>query len=170
MGTLYAKLGWLLELGTFATFIFWGVCRQFLFVKKPITWRLWAEVIGVQFRDTPMRKSSFDLKFLFRDDGKPMEFTQIDKRDQKKIFELLEKIPDVKDKIRDADEVRRGFNKPQATQDRAFRRVGASAQATVMEDEDDDFNDDDSDASADGDNDEDDDTLPAPKRLRSTRD
>ncbi|CAE7307967.1 unnamed protein product, partial [Symbiodinium pilosum] len=73
-------------------------------VKKPIMWKLWADILGVEFRDTPMRKSSFDLKFVVRDEKRPLEFTQIEKRDQKQIFTLLEKISDVKDKIRNLSE------------------------------------------------------------------
>eukprot|EP00439_Symbiodinium_sp_Y106_P069639 s36_g12.t1 len=119
--------------------------KQFIFVKKPILWKMWSDVIGIEFRDTPLRQSSFDLKFLIRD-SRPVEFTQIQKEDQKKLFELLEKIPDAKDKIRNPDEVRNSFKNPRRVEDdptlavsRSGRKVGKAQQTWIEEDDDDDY-------------------------------
>lgn len=113
--------------------------KQLLFVPKPMYWRPYSRLEVVEFKDSLLRKSTFELVLTFVGE-KPVEFKLVPRETQSVIFEFFDQSPELRDKIKDIDLVRQRLSasepEPQQTQSLVVDEV------PYDEDEDDDFEDD----------------------------
>mmetsp|Transcript_26998 Transcript_26998/g.32863 ORF Transcript_26998/g.32863 Transcript_26998/m.32863 type:complete len:502 (-) Transcript_26998:54-1559(-) len=136
--------------------------KQLLFVPKPMLWRPFSRLEKVEFKDSLMRKNTFELVLTFAGE-RATEFKQIPKEHQATVFNFFEQNEDLKSKIQDPDEVKKRL---EASKGESGNRSPSPIRRMVadpmyQEDEDDDF--------SDG-LDSDSDVAPQPKKkLRSRR-
>ena len=138
--------------------------KQLLFVPKPLFWRPFARLESVEFKDSLMRQNTFELMLTFVGDNRPVEFKQVPKEHQAAVFNFFEQNADLKDKIKDTEEVKQRIQT--ATKATSSGRAPSPMRRMVddpmyQEDEDDDFSEEASDES---------DVAPQPKKkLRSRK-
>ncbi|CAJ1448749.1 unnamed protein product [Effrenium voratum] len=137
-----------------------------LFAPKPLTWKRFAELEGIEFQKGMLRENTFDLILSWAHE-RPMEFKQIEKENEKILLEFFEEKAELKDKIKDVDEVRKRVQKSSDGKRKAAGAPLPEEDAEYEEEEDDDFQ---ADAPSDCEESEGDDgpVSPAPKKkLRS---
>ena len=138
--------------------------KQLLFVPKPMFWRPFARLESVEFKDSLMRQNTFELLLTFVGDNRPVEFKQVPKEHQAAVFNFFEQNAELKDKIKDTDDVKQRIQT--ATNAKSSGRSPSPMRRMVedpmyQEDEDDDFSEEASDES---------DVAPQPKKkLRSRK-
>ena len=138
--------------------------KQLLFVPKPMFWRHFSRLEAVEFKDSLMRKNTFELVLSFAGD-RPVEFKQVPKEHQAAVFNFFEQSEEFKSKIKDPDQVKKRM---EASKNEAKRSPSPIRRMVddpmYQEDEDDDFSDD---AGVES---EDSDAAPQPKKkLRSRK-
>eukprot|EP00438_Fugacium_kawagutii_P005992 Skav210871 [mRNA] locus=scaffold7397:14746:20683:+ [translate_table: standard] len=136
--------------------------KQLLFVPKPIFWRPFSRLESVEFKDSLMRKNTFELVLTFAGE-RAVEFKQVPKEHQAAVFNFFEQSEDLKQKIQDPDQVRKRLEASKGTRGRSPSPIRRMVDDPMYQEEDDD---DFSDAATD-----DSDVAPQPKKkkLRSRK-